>query len=235
MKAADLDVSAAPPAPRRADGLAYDREAALENLRSVDERMALLIDLAGDFTVHPDDDVEPFQYLLRSIVYQQLNGTAAATIHGRLLGLFGDRVPTPEELLATSVEELRRVGLSANKSASAHDLARHALEGELPTHDQLATMSDLEIVRHMTVVRGIGPWTVHMLLLFRLGRPDVLPTGDFGVREGYRMLYGQERQLTPTQFRAAAEPWKPFRSVGAWYMWRAVDLERAGELPPVTS
>lgn len=224
----DTDVSAEPPAKLRKDGLTFNRKTAITHLRAVDPALDALIDAAGPYKVDPDPDLEPFAYLLRSIVFQQLNGTAARTIHGRVLDLFGGDVPTPQELLDTDAATLRTAGLSANKAASAHDLARHALEGELPTHDQLFTMTDLEIVRHMTVVRGIGPWTVHMLLLFRLGRPDVLPTGDFGVREGWRMLHGLDKQPTPTEFRAATEHWRPYRSVASWYMWRAVDLHRDG-------
>lgn len=225
---ADQDVSSDPPARTRRDGLTYDRRKAIAHLRGASAHLDALIEAAGSFTVRPDPDVEPFAYLLRSIVFQQLNGTAAATIHGRVLDLFGGSVPTPRQLLETDAATLRIAGLSANKAASAHDLARHAIAGELPTHDQLPTMSDLEIVHHMVRVRGIGPWTVHMLLLFRLGRPDVLPTGDFGVREGYRMLLGLDRQPTPAELRAAAEPWRPYRSVASWYMWRAVDLFRQG-------
>lgn len=224
----DLDVSSEPPAKVRADGLTFDRDAALAHLRATSPELDALIEAAGRYEVDPDPDLEPFAYLLRSIVFQQLNGTAARTIHGRVLDLFGGRVPTPQQLLDTDAETLRTAGLSANKSASARDLARHARAGELPSHDELHAMSDLDIVRRMTIVRGIGPWTVHMLLLFRLGRPDVLPTGDFGVREGFRMLFGLERQPTPTQLRAAAEPWRPYRSVASWYMWRAVDLHRDG-------
>lgn len=228
VAAGDRDVSDEPPAMPRADGLTYDRDEAIAHLRGADADLGALIDAAGPFTVDPDPDLEPFAYLLRSIVFQQLNGTAANTIHGRVLDLFAGRVPAPQALLDTDAATLRTAGLSAGKSASVHDLARHALAGELPTHDALPTMTDLEIVRHMTVIRGIGPWTVHMLLLFRLGRPDVLPTGDFGVREGYRMLHGLEQQPTPTELRAAAEPWRPYRSVASWYLWRAVDLHRDG-------
>jgi 3-methyladenine DNA glycosylase/8-oxoguanine DNA glycosylase len=212
----------------RRDGLTYDRRRAIEHLRGVDERLAAVIDAAGRFDVRPDQDLEPFAYLLRSIVFQQLNGTAAATIHGRVLDLFGGEVPDPAELLDTAIEDLRGAGLSANKAASVQDLARHAAVGELPRGEELPTMPDVEVVERLTAVRGIGPWTVHMLLMFRLGRPDVLPTGDFGVREGWRLLHGLECQPTPGELRAAAEHWRPFRSVGAWYMWRAVDLHRDG-------
>ena len=228
VPAADTDVSSEPPGKLRRDGLTFSRKRAIDHLRAASPHLDALIDAAGPYRVDPDPQVEPFAYLLRSIVFQQLNGTAARTIHGRVLDLFGGAVPSPKQLLETDPATLRTAGLSANKSASAHDLARHALAAELPTHDELFAMTDLEIVRRMTVVRGIGPWTVHMLLLFRLGRPDVLPTGDFGVREGYRMLHGLERQPTPTELRAAAEAWRPYRSVASWYMWRAVDLHRDG-------
>lgn len=228
--AADSDVSSEPPAPLRQDGLTYDRDVAVRHLRAADPRLDELVGLAGPFTVEPDPDLEPYPYLLRSIVYQQLNGTAAASIHRRVLELFGGKVPEPRALLETHAATLRTAGVSAGKAASMHDLARHALAGELPTHDELPTMSDLEIVRRMTVVRGIGPWTVHMLLLFRLGRPDVLPTGDFGVREGFGVLHGLERQPSPGELREATDAWRPYRSVGSWYMWRAVDLHREGRL-----
>jgi len=230
-RAADDDVEATLPRAVRRDGLTYDRGEAAEHLRAVDPLLRAVIDAHGPLDIEPDPLVEPFTYLLRSIVFQQLNGTAAATIHGRVLDLFGGSVPTPHALLETSAETLRTAGVSGNKAMAMHDLARHALEGTLPVHDELADLSDLEIVERLTAVRGIGPWTVHMLLLFRLGRPDVLPTGDFGVREGYRLLHGLERQPTPTQLRAAAAPWRPYRSVASWYLYRAVDLHRAGALP----
>lgn len=227
-RAADADVSAGPPKPPRPDGLTYDRRAALRHLRAADPHLAALIDAAGPFRVQPEPELDPFAYLLRSIVFQQLNGTAAAAIHGRVLDLFGGRVPEPEELLAADAATLRTAGLSAGKSASAHDLARHAAAGELPRGDELLRLSDLELVDRLTVVRGIGPWTVQMLLLFRLGRPDVLPTGDFAVREGYRLLHGLAAQPTPAELRVAAEQWRPYRSVASWYMWRCVHLHRAG-------
>lgn len=227
-RGAELDVSGDPPGPVRADGLTYGRRAAVNHLRRVDPRVAAVIDAAGPFDVRPTEVVDPFPYLLRSIVFQQLNGTAAATIHGRVLALFGGEVPSPHVLLDTDVADLRGAGLSASKAASIQDLARHAAAGELPDAAEVARCSDLELVDRLTVVRGIGPWTVHMLLMFRLGRPDVLPTGDFGVREGWRLLHGLDAQPTPTEFRAATEHWRPYRSVASWYMWRNVDLHRGG-------
>lgn len=228
---AHLDLGDGPPGKLRATGLAYDHLKAVKHLRAADPHLDRVIGAAGRFTVRPEPETDPYPYLLRSIVFQQLNGTAAATIHGRVLDLFGGNVPTPQQLLDTDAATLRTAGLSGSKSASMHDLARHALDGTLPTKDEVHGLSDVELVDRFTVVRGIGPWTVHMLLMFRLGRPDVLPTGDFGVREGWRMLTGADAQLAPAEFRAIAEPWRPYRSVAAWYMWRAVDLHRAGELP----
>lgn len=225
-KGADLDVDASAPAKPRVDGLTYGRAAALKHLRAADPKLDELLAVAPKFDVRPEGVIDPYPYLLRSIVHQQLNGTAAATIHGRLLDLFGGTVPPPAVLMSTPVEELRAVGLSGSKAAAVIDLAVHAEDGLLPTEQELPTLSDLEIVDRMTIVRGIGPWTVHMLLMFRLGRPDVLPTGDFGVREGYRLLHGLEAQPTPTEFRALTEHWRPYRSVASWYMWRAVDLAR---------
>lgn len=229
-RSADDDVESSDPQPRRGDGLAYDREEAVAFLRSADATLAQVIDASGPFAVEPDPDVDPYPYLLRSIVFQQLNGTAAATIHGRVLELFGGEVPAPEALIATDAPTLRTAGVSGSKAAAMHDLARHVLDGTIPGRDELGAMPDLEIVERFTAVRGIGPWTVHMLLLFRLGRPDVLPTGDFGVREGFRLMHRHERQPTPTELRAAAEAWRPYRSVASWYLYRAVDLHRAGAL-----
>lgn len=227
--AGDADVSADPPLPQRADGLCFDRNEAVEQLSRLPALRQLIRD-AGPYAVAPDPQVEPYAYLLRSIVYQQLHGIAAATIHRRLLELFEGTVPEPHRLLETDAPTLRRAGVSANKAASMHDLARHALAGELPTAEELSELSDLELVRRLTRVRGIGPWTVHMLLLFRLGRPDVLPSGDFGVREGWRLVAGLEQQPSPAQLREVAEAWRPWRSVASWYMWRAVDLAREGRL-----
>jgi 3-methyladenine DNA glycosylase/8-oxoguanine DNA glycosylase len=231
-KSADLDLGGdQPPRKPRKDGLTYDRRAAVKHLRDVDPDLDRLIGAVGPFTVKPEPNVDPYPYLLRSIVFQQLNGTAAATIHGRVLDLFGGEVPDPQDLLDTDATVLRTAGLSGNKTLAAHDLARHVIDGIVPTSEEVYQLSDVELVDRFTAVRGIGPWTVHMLMMFRLGRPDVLPTGDFGVREGYRLLTGGSEQLTPAHFRVVAEPWRPYRSVASWYMWRAVDLWREGELP----
>ncbi|MBC7460069.1 MAG: DNA-3-methyladenine glycosylase 2 family protein [Thermoleophilia bacterium] len=186
------------------------------------------MDAAGTFTVRPDGGLfDPYPYLIRTIVYQQLHGKAAATIYQRMLDLFGGEVPTPTQLMATAPELLRSAGLSGSKAAALIDLAVQTDAGVLPTAAEIVGLSDLELVDRMTVVRGIGPWTVHMLLIFRLGRPDVLATGDFAVREGYRLMQGLAQQPTPTEYRALTEHWRPYRSVASWYMYRAVDLHRA--------
>ncbi|MCW2974546.1 MAG: alkA [Thermoleophilia bacterium] len=227
-KGADLDVSSAPPAKVSAGGLTYARATALRHLRAADPALARVIDAAGPFTVRPEPGrFDPYPYLIRTIVYQQLHGKAAATIHRRMLDLFGGEVPTPQQLMASSIEQLRGAGLSGSKAAALIDLAARTAAGVLPTAEEIPTLSDLELVDRMTVVRGIGPWTVHMLLIFGLGRPDVLATGDFAVREGYRIMHGLAKQPTPTEYRASTEHWRPYRSVASWYMYRAVDLHRA--------
>lgn len=213
------------------DGLCFDHEAALEHLASADPMLASLIERAGPFTMRPDPAIEPYDYLVRSIIFQQLNGTAATTIHRRLLELLEveeGMAPRPEQLLAADADHLRTAGVSRGKSAALHDLAQHHIAGEIPSMAQARDLDDEELVRRLTVVRGVGPWTVHMLLMFRLGRPDVLPVGDFGVREGYRIERGLGAQPTPRELTAAALAWRPYRSVASWYMWRAVDLARAG-------
>jgi DNA-3-methyladenine glycosylase II len=222
-KGADTDVESTPPKKIRADGLTYSRTAAMQHLRATSPEMDALIAAAGKFDVRPDQDLYPYPYLLRSIVFQQLNGVAAATIHGRVLDLFGGEVPPPEVLAEADVDALRSAGLSAAKAASIQDLARHAAAGELPTHDEVPTLSDLELVDRLTVVRGIGPWTVHMLLMFRLGRPDVLPAGDFGVQTGFRLTYGLRSLPDSKRILAHGECWRPYRTFAAWYLWRAAD------------
>jgi DNA-3-methyladenine glycosylase II len=158
-------------------------------------------------------------------VYQQLSGRAADTILGRLLDRFGGVVPRPDELAAAPEELLRGAGLSRAKAAALLDLARHALDGELPELEEIADLSDEELVTRLTRVRGVGPWTAHMYLMFGLGRPDVLPATDLGVQEGARLLYGGVRP-GPVELQALAERWRPWRTVGCWYMWRAVDGAR---------
>lgn len=214
-----------PPSPRqvRDDGLCFDPHAAVAHLRATDPVLGDLIERTGEFTMRPDPALGVFEYLVRSIVFQQLNGTAAATIHGRLLGLFGGEHPTPVQLVDRADDELRVAGISRGKAAALRDLARHALEGTVPAVAEAHALDDDELVERLTRIRGIGPWTVHMLLIFRLGRADVLPTGDYGVRAGFAAAHGLGEPPTPRELEAHAEPWRPYRSVASWYMWRALE------------
>ncbi len=165
-----------------------------------------------------------FQCLLRSIVYQQLSGKAAEAIFTRVRSLFPEgRVIRPEQVVAASDSELRGAGLSRMKAMYAKDLAQKALSGDVPPGSRLRKMSDEEIIERLTQIRGIGVWTVQMLLLFDLGRPDVLPVKDLGVRKGFKLTYGLDEMPDEKEIEEHAACWKPFRSVGSWYMWRAVD------------
>ena len=164
-----------------------------------------------------------FAELARTICYQQLAGRAAATIHGRFLALF-DGVPTPEAVLALSMEELRSVGLSGNKAASITDLAEKVDAG-LVELDRMNKLPDDIVVQELVLVRGIGEWTAHMFLMFQLGRLDVWPIGDYGVRAGYSKLFGLPEMLTPKKLEPEGEPFRPYRSIVAWWCWRATDTE----------
>ena len=162
-----------------------------------------------------------FGALARSICYQQLAGRAAAAIHARFVALYDGR-PTPEAVAATPEEALRAAGLSANKTASIKDLAAKALDGTVRL-DGWSRQSDEEIVERLTRVRGIGPWTAHMFLIFQLNRPDVWPTGDFGVRSGYSRMHGLSGLPSPAELAVLGEVYRPFRTVAAWYCWRVID------------
>lgn len=166
---------------------------------------------------------DTFEALAQSIVYQQLNGKAAATIHGRVLRALGGR-PTPARLLETPEASLRAAGLSANKLLAMRDLAEKCLSGVVPPRRDLEPLPDAEIVSRLTQVRGIGEWTVQMFLMFRLGRPDVLPSGDFGVRKAFGLLYRKSARLPPPSAVALhGEAWAPYRTAASWYLWRRLD------------
>ena len=173
----------------------------------------------------------PYEALARAIAHQQLNGKAAQSILTRLMGQFGERFPTPAELLTVEAPQLRAAGFSFAKIAALKDLAAKTLEGVVPAATDLEPLSDLAIIERLTAVRGIGRWTVEMMLIFQLGRPDVLPVDDFGVRNGFRLAYGLSGMPRPQALAEFGERWKPHRSLAAWYLWRAVELERSGELP----
>ena len=211
-----------------ASGLAYDPDVACRHLTAADPRLGALIARAGAFTMRPEPTQSLFAALVESIVYQQLSGRAAETILGRVVALYRPRrFPRPADLIATPVERLRSAGLSAAKTAALKDLAARTLDGTVPTMARVRRMSDDEIIERLTAVRGVGTWTVEMLLLFRLGRPDVLPLGDLGVRKGFARAFNRRVLRDPMVLSRRAERWRPYRSVASWYLWRALDLERA--------
>jgi len=173
---------------------------------------------------------DTFESLVQSIVYQQLNGKAAATIHGRVLALFGgeDKL-TPKRLLRMPVSKLRAAGLSANKSIAVRDLAEKCLSGVVAPRKELVSLTDQEIIDRLTEVRGVGEWTVHMFLMFKLGRPDVLPTGDYGVRKAFGLLYRKTSVLPPpSAVEKHGKLWAPYRTVASWYLWRRLDTVGQG-------
>lgn len=206
-----------------ASPLAFDARAAEQHLRRVDRKLAELIDRVGPYRPQRDECGSLFEALGRSIIYQQLSGRAAGTIHGRYAALFPKGTPKAEALGLISDAALRGAGLSGAKLAALRDLAARASSKELPELRALRRMPDEQIVERLTVVRGIGPWTVHMLLLFQLGRPDVLPTSDYGVRKGFARVYGESELPSEKELTRHAERWRPYRSVASWYLWRALE------------
>ena len=201
-----------------------DYKDALRHLSASDPRMAALIARSTRYNVKPDGPVRPFDALAESIAYQQLNGKAAATIWGRVRALYGKRkYLDPKEILKTPDRKLRAAGLSRSKVAALKDLAAKTIDGTVPTARALARMSDEEIIERLITVRGIGRWTVEMLLLFDLGRPDVWPIHDYGVRKGFAKTFGKRELPTPKQMLKYGKKFAPHRSIAAWYFWRALD------------
>ena len=199
-------------------------EEAIKHLTQADKVLGRLIKKIGPCGWKPDKRRSPFEALGQSVAYQQLNGTAAATIFGRVKALYpGRRFPSPEELLATPDESLRGAGLSRAKVAAIKDIAAKTLTGVVPTSRAIARMESDLIVSQLTTIRGVGPWTVEMLLMFKLGRVDILPTTDYGVRKGFALTYGLKDLPTPTDLLEHGEKWRPYRSIAAWYLWRALD------------
>jgi DNA-3-methyladenine glycosylase II len=190
-----------------------------------DKVLAGLIRRAGPCTLGVRRQRSHFDALVRAIVYQQLAGRAAAAIHARFLALFDGQGLTPAGVLALPEATLRGVGLSGAKTTSIRDLAAKSLDGTVPLRG-LSRFTDEEIVQRLSSVRGIGPWTAEMFLMFQLGRPDVWPVGDLGVRNGYRIAYGLPAMPTPKQLLPLGDVYRPYRSVAAWYCWAAVHLER---------
>jgi 3-methyladenine DNA glycosylase/8-oxoguanine DNA glycosylase len=211
-------------APRRVRGLGYDPDQACAHLAAADPVLGEIIQRTGTCVLRPPWGHSLFDALLRSIVYQQLSGKAADTILSRVVGLYAPApTPDPAALLATADAVLRSAGLSGNKTAAIKDLARRALAGTIPTLAQARELRDDELVERLTVVRGVGRWTVEMLLIFRLGRPDVLPVDDLGVRKGFQRAYGMRRLPAAVTITRRAERWRPYRSVASWYLWREAE------------
>lgn len=199
-----------------------------------DPTIAEIVSIAAAYEPDKSAYDSAFQVLARSIASQQISWTVARKIIERLLALQGGRFPTPAELAATTPETLRGVGFSFAKIAALHDLAAHALDGRLPDDDTLAALDDETIIERCAAVRGIGRWTAQMLLMFHFGRHDVMPADDYGVRLGFKLAYGLKGLPRPKALLAYAERWAPYRSAGAWYLWRAVELHKQGKLPERT-
>jgi len=200
----------------------FDTRRAVRHLRRADPRLAVLIARVGPLRMNLRPAASPFEALLRAIIFQQLSGKAAASIHGRLLDLFPDGL-TPECLLELPESALRGAGLSHNKLLAVRDLATKTLDGSLPDFTVMDALTDDEIIERLTVVRGVGRWSAEMLLMFTLGRPDVLPVDDLGIRKGFQLAYGMKRLPAAVTVRRAARVWEPFRSAASWYLWRALD------------
>jgi DNA-3-methyladenine glycosylase II len=207
--------------------------AAARKVLGNDPIMAALIAAAPRCLLKPQADASPFQYLVRAITHQQLNGTAAARILERLTALYAPQpFPTPAQLLATPAQRLRAVGLSGGKIRALCDLAAHAQAGAVPASAaELTALEDAVIIERLTAIRGIGRWTVEMLLIFQLGRRDVLSVDDFGVRNGFRLAYGLAGMPRARALAQYGARWAPHRSLATWYLWRAVDLAKSGKLP----
>ena len=201
--------------------------AALKLLAAADPVMRRLIREIGPCTLAPETRRQPFQSLVQAVAHQQLNGTAANTILTRFKKLFpGRRFPRPDDLRLVTNGQIRACGFSRAKILSIRDIAAKTLSGVVPSSRQIARMPDDEIVARLTEVRGVGRWTVEMLLIFQLGRPDVLPADDFGVRTGFRLAYRRRELPAPKEILAHGERWRPHRTTAAWYLWRAVDLNK---------
>ncbi len=207
--------------------LPFDLASAMSHLSAKDQKLAILIAEARQFRTDAHAAESPYEALMEAIAYQSISGKAAATIYARIKALSGtDRPPTPQQMLKLRKQTLRKAGLSGAKVLAMKDLAAKTLSGIVPTREQALNMSDEELVERLVSVRGIGAWTVEMFLIFNLGRPDVLPIHDLGVKKGWCVTYGRKHMPKPKELLAFGEQWRPYRTVASWYMWRA--FERAG-------
>lgn len=203
----------------------------LRHFNASDGTIGAIVAASGRYELNRREHGSAFEVLARSIASQQLSGVVARKIIERLIALHGGQFPLPAQLAAATPEALRGCGFSFAKIAALKDLAAHALDGRLPTDEVLAAMDDETLIERCVAVRGVGRWTAQMLLMFHFGRPDVMPADDYGVRNGFRLAYGLKGLPKPKALLAYAERWKPWRSAGAWYLWRAVELHQQGKLP----
>ncbi len=204
--------------------LTYDTDAAVAHLRKADQTLAHVIDTIGPFTLEPRDGI--FRSLARAIFFQQLAGPAARAIRHRALEAMGvgdEKAMTPQHVLSTEDKALRAAGLSRQKTTYLRNLADKFASGEL-SEDEFASLDDEGVIARATLVKGIGRWTAEMLLIFSLGRSDVLPVDDLGVRRGFQQTYGLDDLPKPEEMQRIAEPWRPYRSAGTWYMWRCLGV-----------
>jgi DNA-3-methyladenine glycosylase II len=193
---------------------------AARHLRRHDPVLGAVIARVGPCAIVPRGD--PYRYLVRAVLFQQITGHAGRAIEGRLKAAYGGKLPSPDKLRAAPAPKLRGVGLSRQKIASLHAIATAFDDGTL-VNRRLARLDDEAVIEAVTQLRGVGEWTAHMMLMMSLGRPDVLPVGDYGVRKAARDLYGLADLPKPKELVAIAEPWRPYRSIAAWYLWRSMD------------
>jgi 3-methyladenine DNA glycosylase/8-oxoguanine DNA glycosylase len=203
--------------------LRYNRRVAVEHLRSQCGPLCSFIDDCGALGLKVRRENDLFNALARAIVYQQLSGKAAATIHGRFVTLFGEDTPEAAEARKLSMDQLRAVGLSRNKALAIQDLGEKSLDGTLASMRQISRMDDGQIIDNLCQVRGIGPWTAQMLLIFNLGRPDVMPATDLGVQKGVQAVYRLKKLPEPELLLKKTRHLAPYRSAASWYFWRAAD------------
>lgn len=218
--------------PQRYTQLTFDAQTAMETLGASDPILKQLMLQIGPYRPTTSAAPDVFHSLMRAIIYQQLSGKAAGTIHGRVLAALGDNDrPGPAAIQATSDTVLRNAGLSANKLTALRGLAQAQLDNQLPPETHIQDYSDTELIEIYSALRGIGRWTVEMLLLFHLGRPDVMPIHDLGIRKGYALTYGLDDLPKPKALEAYGQAWRPYRSVACWYMWRALEAASATANP----
>lgn len=195
-------------------------------LKATDPVLAALIERVGACALVPEWSRSPFESLVRAVAHQQLQGKAAAAILGRFLALFAPPFPTSRDILRLIDQDFRAVGFSRSKMAAIRDIAAHAEAGMVPDRIEAERLDDAALIERLTAIRGVGPWTVQMLLIFTLGRLDVLPADDFGVRNGIRKAYGLDALPSRAEVIARGAGWRPYCSIASWYLWRAVVLDR---------